>query len=50
MKTLVVGDLHLKQQFVLPRIDGMLLVMRKLGVSYFWATRAMTGVRTKPMS
>ena len=35
MKTLVVGDLHLKQQFVLPRIDGCWLVMRKLGVSYF---------------
>ena len=49
MKTLVVGDLHLKQQFVLPRIDGM-LAMQKLGVSYFWATRAMTGARTKPMS
>ena len=31
MKTLVVGDLHLKQQFVLPRIDGMLAGDAEIG-------------------
>ena len=50
MKTLVVGDLHLKQQFVLPRIDGMLAGDAEIGRVVFWAMRAMTGARTKPMS
>ena len=31
MKTLVVGDLHLKQQFVLPRIDEMLASDAEIG-------------------
>mgnify|MGYP001057206023 FL=1 len=31
MKTLIVGDLHLKQQFVLPRIDGMLAGDAEIG-------------------
>ncbi len=31
MKTLVVGDLHLKQQFVLPRIDEMLAGDAEIG-------------------
>ena len=35
MKTLVVGDLHLKQQFMLPVSMGCWLVMLNLGVSYF---------------